>query len=78
MLLGGVFVSITDGPKGVLGFVFVLPDRQLVAPPPPNGEHARRFDFLDERFRKRSLEDGNLKIQIEKLIHNCGELLKRL
>lgn len=53
MLVGGVLVSMTHGPTGVLGFVPVLPDRQVV---PPRGEHARRFDFLYERLRNKSLE----------------------
>lgn len=52
MLLGGVFVSITQGPTGVLGFVFVFPDKHVE----PIGEHARRFDFLYERFRNKSLQ----------------------
>lgn len=55
VLLGGVFVSMTHGPNvGVLGFVFVFPERQLVVVP-PSGEHARRLDFLDERFLNKSL-----------------------
>lgn len=64
MLLGGVFVSITHGPKGVLGLVFVFPDKQLLVF--PNGEHARRFDFLVERFLNKSLWKSKLKMQIEK------------
>lgn len=50
MLLGGVFVSMT-GPTGVLGFVPALPKHVV----PPKGEHARRFDFLYERLRNKSL-----------------------
>lgn len=53
MLLGGVFVSIMHGPNGVLGFVIVFPDKQPLVF--PNGEHARRFDFLVERFLNKSL-----------------------
>ena len=53
VLLGGVFISIMHGPKGVLGFVLVFPERQLVVP--PSGEHARRLDFLVDRFRNKSL-----------------------
>lgn len=53
MLFGGVFVSVTQGPTGVLGFVLELPDKHVV---PPSGEHARRFDFLYERFRNKSLQ----------------------
>lgn len=54
MLFGGVFVSMTHGgPTGVLGFVPELPDKHVV---PPRGEHARRFDFLYDRFRNKSLK----------------------
>lgn len=53
MLVGGVFVSMTQGPTGVLGFVPGLPDKHVV---PPKGEHARRFDFRYERFRNKSLD----------------------
>lgn len=42
MLLGGVLVSMTHAPTGVLGLVPALPDKHVV---PPKGEHARRFDF---------------------------------
>ena len=58
MLLGGVFVASLAGPTGVLGFVFVFPDKQVVVT--PKGEHARRFDFLDERFRNKSLQNDIL------------------
>lgn len=51
MLFGGVFASMTHGPTGVLGFVFA--DKHVE---PPSGEHARRFDFLYERFRNKSLQ----------------------
>lgn len=52
MLVGGVFVSMTHGPTGVLGLVPGLADKHVV---PPKGEHARRFDFRYERFRNKSL-----------------------
>jgi hypothetical protein len=38
---------------GVLGFVGPFPDKHVVA---PNGEQARRFDFLIERFLNKSLK----------------------
>lgn len=53
MLLGGVLVSMTHGPTGVLGFVPALPDKHVE---PPKGEHARRFDFRYERLRNKSLK----------------------
>lgn len=56
MLLGGVLVSMTHGPTGEFGFVPALPDKHVV---PPKGEHARRFDFLYERLRNRSLEEAD-------------------
>jgi hypothetical protein len=56
MLLGGVFAASLAGPTGVLGFVFVFPDKHVVVT--PKGEHARRFDFLDERLRNKSLQNG--------------------
>jgi hypothetical protein len=61
MLLGGVFVASLTGPTGVLGFVFVFPDKQVVVT--PKGEHARRFDFLDERLRNKSLHYRSLTIR---------------
>lgn len=52
-LFDGVpLVSTIDWPTGVLGFVFEFPDKHVAA---PKGEQARRFDFLYERLRNRSL-----------------------
>jgi hypothetical protein len=53
LLCGVLLLSMPLCPTGVLGFVFEFPDKQVVVT--PKGEHARRFDFLYERFRKRSL-----------------------
>jgi hypothetical protein len=50
VLAGGVLISMTFAPTGVLGFVLALPDKHV------DGEHARRLDFLYERFRNKSLE----------------------
>lgn len=58
ILLGGVFAASLTGPTGVLGFVFVFPDKQVVVT--PKGEHARRFDFLDDRLRNKSLQNRYL------------------
>lgn len=76
MLLGGVFpVSITHGPKGVLGFVLVFPDKHVDAL--DKGEHARRFDFLDERFRKRSLFYGKLNDKERKCVKVFKKEIKK-
>lgn len=41
---------MTHGPTGVIGLVPVFPDKHV------EGEQARRFDFLYDRLRNKSLK----------------------